>query len=209
MTTSVASATQLTAQIAAAQIAKAGIAAITVQTPAPGGGTSNSLQFEIDSASGTTSAPKFTTLTATVSPGTAASYPVTLPSSATNVSVTCLNLPAGAACSYSSNTGTVTITTATTTPTGTYKITVVFTETLPGAASALVLVPILLLPLALVRRKLLLRGAWFAGCVVLAFPIVGFVSGCGGGGGSSTPNPPTPNPTHTVTSSGTVTLTVE
>ena len=209
MATSVASATQLTAQIAAAQIVKAGIAAITVQTPAPGGGTSNSQQFEVDSASGTTSAPKFTTLTATVSPGSAASYPVTLPSSATNVSVTCLNLPAGAACSYSSNPSTVTITTATTTPTGTYKITVVFTETLPGAASALVLVPILLLPLALIRRKLLLRGAWFGGCVVLALTIAGVVSGCGGGGGSSTPNPPTPSPTHTVTSSATITLIVQ
>ncbi len=207
MATSFVSATRLTAQVPAARTTSAGITAITVQTPSPGGGASNSLQFEIDSASGSTSAPQFTTLSATVSPGSAASYPVTLPSSATNVSATCLNLPAGASCSYSSTTGAITITTATTTPSGTYQITVVFTETLPGAATALVLLPLLLLPLALIRRRLMVRGAWFAGCVALALTIAGVVSGCGGG--SSTPNPPAPNPTHTITSSATVTLTVQ
>lgn len=208
MTTSFVSATELTAQIPAAQIGTTGTATVTVQTPAPGGGTSNRLLFEIDSASGTAAAPKFTTLTATVSAGTTASYPVTLPSSATNVSVTCLNLPAGATCSYSSSIGTVTITTAASTPAGTYEVTVVFTETLPGTASALVLVPILLLPIALVRRGLRARGAWFTGCVVFVLTLVGLVAGCGGGGSSSTPNPP-PNATHTVTSSGTVTLIVQ
>ena len=47
------SATQLTAQVPAADIVNAGPIAITVQAPAPGGGTSNVWQFEVDSATGT------------------------------------------------------------------------------------------------------------------------------------------------------------
>src|SRR5262249_32322734 len=44
------SASQLTAQVPAAQIVSAGVTAMTVETPAPGGGTSNTMQFEVDSA---------------------------------------------------------------------------------------------------------------------------------------------------------------
>jgi hypothetical protein len=43
---------QLTAQINAADIASQGTAAVTVFNPAPGGGTSNSINFTIDSAGG-------------------------------------------------------------------------------------------------------------------------------------------------------------
>ncbi len=44
------SATSLTAQVPAANITAAGISIVTVETPTPGGGSSNSLQFEVDSA---------------------------------------------------------------------------------------------------------------------------------------------------------------
>jgi uncharacterized protein (TIGR03437 family) len=44
------SATQLTAQISAADLANAGTASVTVVTPAPGGGTSNALSFTINVA---------------------------------------------------------------------------------------------------------------------------------------------------------------
>jgi hypothetical protein len=126
LTTTYGSATQLTAQIPAADIATVGITNITVETPAPGGGTSNAFQFEVDAAgSGSTT---FTTVTATATPGSAASYSVTLPSGSSNVTVTCLNLPAGATCSYNSQTNSVTIATSATTPAGTYQITVVFTH---------------------------------------------------------------------------------
>ena len=145
LATTYGSATQLTAQVPSSDIANAGITAISVQTPTPGGGTSNSLQFEVDSSGSGSTAPTFTLVTATVTAGSTASYPVTLPSSATSVYVTCLNLPSGATCNYSSTTNAVTITTSSTTPAGTYQITVIFTETLPGAASALVLLPFLLL----------------------------------------------------------------
>jgi hypothetical protein len=202
LTTTYGSATTLTAQVPAADIASAGITSITVETPTPGGGTSNSLQFEVDSGT-SGSGPTFTTLTATVAPGSTASYSVTLPSGATDVSVTCLNLPTGASCSYSSSAGAVTITTSATTPAGTYQITVVFTETLPGAATGFVLFPFLLLPLLLIRKRLAARGIWLTACLVFALTAgVACAVGCGGGGSGSIQ-------THQVTSSGVVTLKVQ
>ena len=200
------SATQLTAQLPAVEIATAGISSITVQTPAPGGGTSNSMQFEIDSAGSGTTPPIFTIVTATVAPGSTAAYPVTLPSSATSVSVTCLNLPSGASCSYSSSAGTVTITTSSTTSSGTYQITVVFTETLPEVATAFIVLPILLLPLLFMRKRTAARGIWLTACIGLVLvAVLAFDTGCGGKSGSG----PAPPQTHQVTSSGVVTLTVQ
>jgi len=203
------SANQLTAQVTAAEVASQGTTAITVQGPA-GGGASNSLEFEVDSsAAGTSTPPAFTTLTATVTAGSTTSYPVTLPSSATNVSVTCLNLPAGATCTYSSAANAVTIATSATTPKGTYQVTVVFTETLPGAATAGILLPILLLPLFFLRRRLAARGLWLPACLGLVLmAAAAFATGCGGGGGGATTTPPV-NPTHQVTNSGAVSLTIQ
>jgi hypothetical protein len=120
----------------------------------------------------------------------------------TSVTVTCLNLPAGATCSYSATTKTVTITTSSTTPAGTYQITVVFTETVSGAGTAGILLPILLLPLVLLRRKLAARGIWanaFLGLVLMAGAAAVYIGiGCGGS-----------SPHHQVTSSGVVSLTVQ
>lgn len=205
LSTQFVSATQLTAQVTASEIANAGTASLAVQTPAPGGGTSNAVLFEIDSAPAGSTPPSFTTKSITVTAGNSASYPVTLPSSATNVSVNCLNLPTGAACSYSSGSGAVTITTSSATPKGTYQITVVFTETLPGAAAAGILLPFLLLPV-LYFRKRFARGKWLVAGIVLAVATVA-IYGTGCGGGSSTPPPPPQ--THQVTSSGSVTLIIQ
>ncbi len=205
LTTQYVGASQLKAQITAAQIANAGVNAVTVQTPAPGGGTSNTMQFEVDTA-GSTTPPSFTTVTASVSPGSTASYPVTLPSSASNVTVNCLNLPTGATCSYSANSSTLTIATSPTTPAGTYQITVVFTETLPGSASALIFVPFLLLPLVVFRKRWTTQQVWLLAVLAFALAAVA-VSGCGGGSSGGTTPPQ--NPTYQVTSSGTVTLTVQ
>jgi hypothetical protein len=207
LTTTYVSATQLTAQVPAADIATAGTISITVQTPAPGGGSSNAWQFEVDSASSGSTAPTITSTTETVAAGTTASYPVTVPSAVTSVSVTCLNLPTGASCSYSSTTNTVTIATSSTTPKGTYQIIVVFTETVSGAASGFILLPILLLPLGLMRRKLSARGIWLTACLGLVLMATAALSiGCGGGGGSGSTTPPA---THQVTSSGAVSLTIQ
>ncbi len=198
------SATQLTAQVTAPEIAAAGITTITVQSPGPGGGTSNSMQFEVDSAS-SMSSPSFTALTATVAPGSTATYPVTLFSSASDVSVTCLNLPSGATCTYSSASAAVTIATSATTPAGAYPITVVFNETLPGAASAMMFLPALLFPLAFVRRRRAERRILLIVFLGLAFTLTA-VSGCGGGSSGNSQVQPQ---THQATSSGVVTLTVQ
>jgi hypothetical protein len=205
------STTKLTAQVPASDITGPGITAITVKTPTPGGGTSNSLQFEVDSAtSRSTTPPSFSTLTATVAPGSTATYPVTLPSSATGVSAACLNLPSGAACSYSATSGAVSITTSSTTPAGTYQITVVFTETEPGAAPAAGLLPILLLPLLFVRRKLTsMRYGLTAYLGLILLAGMAWMSACGGGGNSGSTSTPPLNPTHQVTSSGVVSLTIQ
>jgi N-acetylneuraminic acid mutarotase len=207
LATTYGSMTQLTAQVPAADITTAGIASVTVQTPAPGGGTSNSSQFEVDSAaSGTVTPPSFTTVTATVTPGATASYPVTLPATASSISVKCLNLPTGASCSYSATTGAVTITTSSTSPAGTYQITVVFTETLPGAASGFVLLPFLLVPLLIARRKWNAGGISLMACLGLFLMVAAVCVGCGGGGGGgSSPV----SQTHQVTSSSAVSLTIQ
>ena len=207
LATTFGSATQLTAQVPATDIATAGTtAAITVVNPTPGGGTSNSFQFEVNSASGSTTGPTFSSVTQTVTAGSPASYPVTLPSTVESATITCLNLPTGATCSYSATTNTVTITTSSTTPKGTYQITVVFTETVSGAASGLILLPFLLLPLAFLRKQLATRGVWVTACLglVLLAGAAFSVIGCGGGS-SSTPPPQT----HQVVSSGTVSLTIQ
>jgi sugar lactone lactonase YvrE len=203
LTTQFVSATQLTAPVPASDIAAAGVASLTVQTPAPGGGTSNTLKFEIDTA-GSGTPPSFSSSSVTVTAGGTATYPVALPSTASNVSVICLNMPAGAACNYSPSAGTLNITTSSSTPTGTYQITSVFTETLPGAAAALTLLGLLLFPVARVRKRRARQYILVLLGLVIAVFAVG--SGCGGGGGSTTTPPPQ---THQVTSSGTVTLIVK
>jgi hypothetical protein len=208
LTTTYGSATELTAQVPAADIATGGTTiAITVQTPTPGGGTSNTFQFEVNSASGSATAPTFTSTTATVTAGSSASYPVTLPSSVESAYVTCLNLPAGAACSYSATANTLSITTSSTTPKGTYQITVVFTQTVSGAATSWILLPILLLPLVFLRRKLAARGVWVTACLGLVLlAAAAYTAGCGGGGSTTTTPPPQ---THQVVSSGSIGITIQ
>jgi hypothetical protein len=200
LTTQFVSSDQLTAQMTTSAIANAGVRAVTVQNPAPGGGTSNSLQFELDSGSATP--PVFTTTSATVTAGSAASYPVTLASSATGITVQCLNLPSDASCSYSTSSGALSIATSSSTPAGTYQVTAVFTETLPGS-SMLASAALFFLPFAFVAigpkklRQSILTIALLVGALVAI--------GCGGGGGGGGTQPQN----HQVTSSGVVMLTVQ
>lgn len=199
--------TQLSAQVPASDLAIAGINIISVHTPGPGGGTSNNFQFEIDTAgSGTSATPGFSSTTANVAAGSTASYPVTLSSSVTAVSVTCLNLPPGATCSYSSTSGALMVTTASTTPAGTYQVTVVFSETLPGTGSALVILPLLLLPTIFLRKRLAKRLGWTTcmGAVLLACAAMSIACG----GSSTAAVTPPLNPVHQVTRSGMISLTI-
>jgi len=203
LSTQFVSGTQLTAQVPASAITSAGTVTVTVQNPTPGGGVSNTRQFEIDSA-GSNTPPTFGVITATVSPGSSATYSVTLPSGANDVSATCLNLPGGSTCSYSAANSAVTITTSSTTPAGTYQILIVFTETILDPASAIVLLPILLSPLMFLRRGWAGKAFRFAAFLALLAAAVA-TNGCGGGGGGSTTKPPE---SHQITNSATVTLTV-
>jgi len=130
-----------------------------------------------------------------------------MPSSVSTASVSCLNLPAGSSCSYSSSSGAVSITTSSSTPAGTYQVTVVFSETLPGAGSAaIILIPLLLLPLRNLRKKHTARGIWMTALLTLAV-LAGtvFANGCGGGSSQSIQS----NPTHQVSTLGAVSLTVQ
>lgn len=156
--------------------------------------------------------PTFSALTAVVKAGTTANYPVTLPAVMTSPTLTCQNLPTGSVCGYSS--GTITITTSPSTPAGTYTITVIFTQTVAGAASGWILMPVLLLPLVFVWRSMTTRGVWITRClmlVLMAATVLG--SGCGGGGGNSGGSGGVGGgggtQTHQVTNSGVLTLTVQ
>lgn len=176
------SATQLQATVHASDIAAAGLVSVTVQTPAPGGGTSAALQFEVDTPAATpVSPPVFTTVTAAVTPGDPAVYPVTLPSTTANISVKCLNLPAGASCSYSTKTKSVVILTSANTPKGTYQITVVFTQGSQVVAASLLL-PLLGLPFLLSKRRRIAHRMWLnvTLCVLLLAATISSI-GCGAG----------------------------
>jgi hypothetical protein len=203
LTTQFGSAAQITAQVPASDIESSATEPISVENPSPGGGISNTLQFEVDSSGA--GSPSFAVLTATVTPGQSATYSVTLPSAATAVTASCLNLPSGASCSFSSTAGTVTITTSSTTPAGTYQVTMVFTATVPGEASSFVLLPILLLPLLLVRRKWTAANIGFTACLGLVLMAAAAGVGCGSGAAGAPPVAPT----HEVTTAGAVTLTVQ
>ena len=208
LTTRFDNASQLTAQVPVANIAASGVNSITVRTPASGAASSNVLQFEIDSATaGSTQAPAFGAVSATIAAGSTASYPVMLPSLATNISATCLNLPGGATCSYSAANEAVTISSQSTTPAGTYNVTVVFTETEPGTATAFVLLPIMLLPFAYPRKKTSSPSLLFTSLLGSLLLVMGaWVTACGGNS-VSTQTPPIVS--HLVTSSGIVNLTIQ
>jgi lysophospholipase L1-like esterase len=197
--------TSVSAQIPASALARSGIAAVTVQSTAAGAPQSNTFQFEVDSSDGPSFAPVFKTVAATVAAGRPATYAVALPSVASNVTVSCLNLPAGATCSYSASTGTLTIDPSSITPTGAYQIVVVFTETVPGAASAWFFCPIFLMLLAGSKNR---RSARFLALFI--FLGVGTIAitalvGCGGRNSLGTSIPAS----HQIISSGTITLTVQ
>ena len=210
LTTQFAGSTELKAQVPAASIAGAGVISVSVASPAPGGGTSSDLQFEVDSAeSGPTTAPSFSTTAATVSAGQAASYAVSLPPVSSVTSLNCLNLPVGASCSYSGSAGSVSIATSTSTPAGTYQVTMVFTESLSGPGSAgFLLAPFLLLPLVGLRRRLARRGSRVAASFIV-FVLAGATLLCGCEGSSGAPQAVASSPTHQVSSSGLVSLTVQ
>jgi hypothetical protein len=204
---------QLTADISSTDLAQPGIATITIHNDTAVSNdtmVSNAFQFEIDSACPTAAtAPIFTPSSIAIAAGQSAAYPVTLPANISSASALCLNLPAHAACSYSGTK--LTISTAPDTPHGAWPITVVFTETQTTTATASLLIPILLLPWILIRRRLTPRTTRLADLLCLAVIAaaviaVTFITACGS---TTSKAPPTPTgSTHTFTSSAVITLTI-
>ena len=210
LTTTLVSGSQLTAPVPASAISSAGTLAVTVQTPSPGGGASNSFELEVDSAGSFVTPPTASPISVTVNPGSSAVYTVQLPSNATKVSATCLNLPAGATCTYSASANTVTIKTSATTPPGTYSVTIVFTETIPVSTTVALSLPFFLLPFAGgIRNRFSRTRVLSTICFVFILTAASiFISGCGGNGPSSSGSQSTV-PTQTVTSSVVVTLKIQ
>jgi hypothetical protein len=201
------SAMELSARVPASMAGNAGIQTITVQTP--DSGRSNAFEFEVDSAASEgASSPVFSASSSTVTPGATASFAVALPSAATIDSAICLNLPAGAWCGYSATAGAVSIATSPATRPGTYQVTVVFTEAQPGLATAVLLLPVLMIPI-MVRGRMRTRGAWSTGLLALMLlGVAALNNGCGGGTRFSSGLSQSPQ-AHQVTSSGVVSLTVQ
>lgn len=86
-------------------------------------------------------------------------------------------------------------------------ITVVFTETLPVAATALILLPFLFSSFAKSNRRS--NGRIWLVAIVTLLAVLGVAVGCGGGAGNGSGGSNPPPATHQVTSSGTITLIVK
>jgi hypothetical protein len=157
--------------------ASAGIDRVSVVSPTAG--SSDLLQFAITS-SNTTEAPTFATTSATVTAGNSASYSLTVPASVSNVSVICLNLPAGVGCSYSP--GTLSIALSSGMPAGNYTVTVVLEETVmtTTTTAAWLGLPLIVLPLWKSTTRRRKRAGWTVFCVALALTAVMSMTSCGG-----------------------------
>jgi len=205
----------LSASVGAVELTTAGTANVTVFNPASGtNGTTTSPVFEIAINSSGSTGGTVTTTSAqvTVQPGSSTNVPVIVSGAAstTVTSATCVNLPAGASCTY--NNGTVVITAGPTTPAGTYYITIIVTTTQmvsslfhPGALyaawSGIMGLPLGLLWMGSTRKKTLRR-------LLLALPGLLLLFSLAGCGGAVNKAQPAANSTAAAQSSIAVTLTI-
>jgi hypothetical protein len=185
-------ASHLTASIITADLASVGTAAVIVANPVPGGGVSPVFLFAIDTAS---TAPGYFSVSATsptlnITQGQNATVPLTVTglSSSALLTATCLNLPAGANCSFDSNSRSVTIATTSATPKQQYEITVVCAATQQITAmvrgSSMIWLGFAVVPFALIGCR---RGKSRLFALLLSCTIVLTLAGCGSGG--SVPGP--------------------
>jgi len=171
-----------------------GTADVAVFNPAPGGGSSTSLTFSIDSGPQAQGAFTVTmsSSTVTVSHGKSGTTSLTFSNLQQDaaVSTVCYNLPALAYCNY--NAGTLTISTGTTTPPGTYHVLIVCSTSAALSSSSSSLSAIVLSGLFGFPIGLLMlcrdRRFRFYGLGLLSVLLVMFAIGCGGNG--STQNAP-------------------
>lgn len=194
-TTTFVSAIQLTATISSADLATVGTVAVTVFNPAPGGGSSAPFEFSVDSAATMDFAATPTTATLDVPQGGTATVQVTFSGSVSpsQVTASCVNLPAGATCSYNSSTGVVTIATTGSTPKGTYQITVIFTVAQVASVHRRIFFAafagLLPLPLAMAWIAAGRGGSRKRWAMMILLLLVMLMAACGGSGGGHTVMP--------------------
>ena len=197
----------LMAHVPASKIAVKGVFAVSVRTPAPDG-ISNTMQFEVDPASSSTlSSPIFSPAAAQIFAGQTAVYDVSLPGQPAAVSATCMNLPAGATCTYISSSKQLMIQTAPTSPKGTFQVAVIFNETFPSTTNGGVVLPLFMFPFARKRNHRRARSVAKLGSILLAFCVLSAI-GCAGVT-SARQSKPQSIPTQQITSSGLVGLTIQ
>jgi Bacterial Ig domain/Putative Ig domain/MBG domain (YGX type)/MBG domain len=191
--TTLVSATQLTATILAADLATVGTADVAVFNPAPGGGSSTSLTFSIDSPPQAQGAFTVTMSSSTVMVPHGKSGTTSLTFSnlqqGAAVSTVCYNLPVLAYCNY--NADMLTISTGATTPPGSYQVLIVCSTSAALSSSgkssgATVLCGLLRFPIGLL---LLYRGRRFQlyGVSLLSILLLMVVIGCAGNGSNQSP----------------------
>ena len=200
LTTTYVNSTQLTAQVTAADASITSTYesyAISVETPGADS-TSSTINFAMVSPNSSSFPMTISPTTATVTAGSSTTLAWAF-TNATSGSVTALlNLPSGAGYYENNNpnskiAGTLVITTSSTTPKGTYLITVVGAGAMPVTTSSTstagkpslagIALPILLLPLWFLRRRMKARRAWLTGCIGLVLlASTAFFVGCAAGG---------------------------
>jgi N-acetylneuraminic acid mutarotase len=227
VTTTYVNSTQLTAQVTASidsNSVAAGWESFNVTVSTSNGGTSSAIAFDVVSPNSSSFPVMITPATATVAAGSSATFTVAFQNGVLSNGSQCLNLPSGAACVYNDNpntqsSGTLTVTTSSMTPAGTYVITLACSETVPATsastAAAGFMLPAILLPLGLLRRKIKMnmnmktkaRSAWLTismGLMLLAS--AAFLASCGD---VSRNESGTFTATSSATSAATIALTVQ
>jgi hypothetical protein len=180
------SATQLTATILATDLTTVGTADVAVFNPAPGGGSSTSLTFSIDTAAQAPGAFTVSASSSTLSvphgQNATTSFTVSSLPKGAAVSAVCYDLPAIGYCNY--NSGTLTISTGATTPAGTYHVLVVCSSSAVQSSSnkfagTTTLCGLFGLPIGLL---MLYRGRKFRlyGLSLLSVLLLMVATGCGG-----------------------------
>ncbi len=207
------SSTQLTAQLPASQVPFAGApVGLLVKTPgAPS--VSDTLQVLPITANATSLPFTLTPSSTTVSAGSTASFNVSVSNGTLDNVGPFIGLPTGATALYTptpnvNNAGTLTISTTSATPKGTYVITAGIQGKVPVPTQAGVLLPILLLPLLFLRKRLKAKGMWLtlsAGLVLLFSALS--LGGCAANGPSFQFGNPTS--TQAVVNATTIMLTVQ
>ena len=180
----------LDAAIPPAYLASGGEFQVSVETPAPGGGTSAALTFRISTFALDCGAPS-----ATVDAGRSTTYSILLTpqygSFDAPVSFVCDGLPKGSSATFSppnmtpgAGTANVTLSVRTTAPAGSTAAMLTASGPMPPIVAGLAVFGLLaVLGGSVGRSRPLARGRWVTACALLALWLIASSCGAGGSGG--------------------------